>query len=45
LDFEVPQDEIEQLSALVREVMEGVVELSVPLIADVSYGATWADAK
>ena len=32
-------------AALVREEMEGVVELSVPLVADVSYGTTWADAK
>jgi DNA polymerase-1 len=45
LDFEVPIDELETLSALVREVMEGVVELSVPLIAEVSYGPTWAEAK
>lgn len=45
LDFEVPEDEIEVLSALVREIMEGVAELSVPLVADVSYGPTWADAK
>lgn len=45
LDFEVPEDEIETLSALVRETMEGVVELRVPLIADVSYGANWAEAK
>ena len=33
------------LSALVRETMEGVAELRVPLIADVSYGSTWAEAK
>lgn len=45
LDFEVPEAEIESLSALVREIMEGVVELSVPLVADVSYGPTWAEAK
>jgi DNA polymerase-1 len=29
----------------VRETMEGVCELRVPLIADVSYGPTWAEAK
>ncbi len=44
LDFSVPADEIEALSAMVKEVMEGVAELHVPLIADVSYGPTWADA-
>ena len=26
------------------EVMEGAAELQVPLIADVSYGPTWAEA-
>ena len=45
LDFECPEDEVEALTVLVREVMEGVVELRVPLIADASSGTTWADAK
>ena len=45
LDFEVPKDEVEALSALVRETMEGVVELRVPLLADVSVGNNWAEAK
>jgi DNA polymerase-1 len=45
LDFEVPEDEVEVLSALVRETMEGVCELRVPLVADVSVGANWAEAK
>jgi DNA polymerase-1 len=44
LDFSVPADEVESLSALVKDVMENVVELKVPLIADVSYGPTWAEA-
>ena len=30
---------------MVREEMEGVVELRVPLIAEASTGVTWADAK
>jgi DNA polymerase-1 len=45
LDFEVPAGEIESLSALVKETMEGVVKLKVPLIAEVSYGSNWAKAK
>ncbi len=45
LDFEVPKAEVEVLSALVRETMEGVCELRVPLVADVSVGANWAEAK
>ena len=44
LDFSCPAEEVEQLSALAREVMENVVSLSVPLLVDVSYGSTWADA-
>ncbi len=45
LDFECPVDEVERLCAMVREEMEGVCELRVPLIADASTGVTWADAK
>ena len=45
LDFEVPETELEAMSALVKETMEGVVTLSVPLVAEVSYGADWAAAK
>ena len=45
LDFECPLDEVEPLTAMVRDVMEHVVELKVPLIAEGSYGPTWADAK
>ena len=44
LNFSVPRSEVEALSAMVREVMEGVVELKVPLIADVSNAPTWAEA-
>lgn len=45
LDFECPVDEVERLTTMVRDVMEHVVELRVPLIAEASIGITWADAK
>lgn len=45
LDFECPIDEVERLTAMVRDVMERVVDLRVPLIAEASTGITWADAK
>ena len=45
LDFEVPLDEVDALTQLVRETMEGVAELRVPLLADVSLGSDWASAK
>lgn len=45
LDFECPINEVERLTAMVRDVMEHVVDLRVPLIAEASTGVTWADAK
>ena len=44
LDFSVPAEEVESLAAMVRKVMEGVVELKVPLVVDASWGSTWAEA-
>lgn len=45
LDFECPGNEVERLTAMAQDVMEHVVELRVPLIAEASTGITWADAK
>ena len=45
LDLEVPVGELEAASELVRSTMEGVAQLKVPLIAEVSYGSNWAEAK
>lgn len=45
LDFECPVNEAERLTTMVRDVMEHVVDLRVPLIAEASTGVTWADAK
>ena len=44
LDFSVPDGEVEALTNMVRDVMESVVELKVPLVADVSAADTWAEA-
>ena len=44
LDLSVPADQVEGVAALLREVMENVVELRVPLLVDVSWGQTWAQA-
>ena len=35
----------ENLKTLLKETMESVVELKVPLIADVHEGKNWAEAK
>jgi DNA polymerase-1 len=45
LVFEVPPEEVEQLSRLVRTHMENVVELRVPLVVDIGVGPNWLDAK
>ena len=44
LDFSVPAGEVQRLSEMVASVMDSVVELKVPLIAEVSSGENWAEA-
>lgn len=45
LIFEVAKEDLEDLAALVKDVMENAVSLEVPLIVDSNYGSTWYDAK
>ncbi|MBM4258408.1 MAG: DNA polymerase I [Deltaproteobacteria bacterium] len=42
--FEVPEKEVKKIEQLVREVMEGVMPLHVPLRVDVGVGQNWAEA-
>jgi DNA polymerase-1 len=44
LVFELPEREVEKAGALVREVMENVVTLRVPLAVEVGAGRSWAEA-
>jgi len=44
LVFEVPEGDIEPMQQLVREFMEGVVELEVPLRVDLAVGKNWHEA-
>lgn len=44
LIFEVPEEEIDQLTQLVEEVMTQVVDLKVPLEVESSYGKNWYQA-
>ena len=44
LVLDVVPEELELLSGLVKETMESVVELKVPLIAECGYGKNWLEA-
>jgi len=45
LVFETPEDELEAMSALVKEVMEGALQLVVPLTVELKAGKNWGDMK
>jgi len=45
LVLEAPEDEVAELSALVRRVMEGAADLAVRLAVDVGSGDDWLNAK
>ncbi len=44
LIFEVPENEVEQSSALIKSIMENVVKMDVPLDAEAGTGKSWASA-
>ncbi|MGD0292966.1 MAG: DNA polymerase I [Terracidiphilus sp.] len=43
--FEVPVAEAAEVEQLVRAEMEGVIQLKVPLVADLAFGPNWRDMK
>ena len=43
--FEVPKDQSEDVSAIVRDAMQNAVPLRVPLTVDVGIAENWRDAK
>jgi DNA polymerase I len=45
LIFEVPPEEVQTMTDLVRDHMEHVVQLQVPLVVDIGIGPNWLDAK
>jgi len=45
LVFEVPEGEVEKVAEKVKREMEGVAQLSVPLVVDAGWGRSWYDAK
>ncbi|MCP4626006.1 MAG: DNA polymerase I [bacterium] len=44
LVFEVPPDELQEATRLIKEIMEGVWQLKVPLKINVSQGRNWDEA-
>lgn len=44
LVFESPVDEVDAACAIIRECMESVVDLAVPLVVDVGVGDSWGEA-
>ena len=45
LVFEAPPEETQRLSAMVKQEMEQVYPLEVPMVADIGVGENWRDAK
>ncbi len=45
LVFEVPEDEVEQMKSVVREQMEQVHPLTVPLLVEIGVGPNWRDLE
>jgi len=45
LVFDVPENEVEIMKSLIRDVMENIYKLDVPLKVDIEYGRTWYEAK
>ncbi len=44
LVFEAPEEEVERLAEMLKEIMGGAMELRVPLEVDVAWGDNWLDA-
>ena len=43
--FEVPEEQADEISAIVRDKMQSAVTLRVPLTVDIGIGPNWKDAK
>ena len=45
LIFDVPEDEIDEVKDIVRDTMENIYKLDVPLKVEINYGKDWYEAK
>jgi DNA polymerase-1 len=44
LVFEVPPHELDTVTRLVKEIMEGIWDLKAPLVVNVAVGDNWTEA-
>ena len=45
LIFDVPEDELDDITKLITDTMENIYKLSVPLKVEINYGKNWYEAK
>ena len=45
LIFDVPENELDEIKKIVKETMENIYKLSVPLKVSIEYGKDWYEAK
>lgn len=45
LVFDVKRDELDILKGIIKEEMENVIKLNVPLVIDINYGKNWYETK
>ncbi|OAT79402.1 DNA polymerase I [Desulfotomaculum copahuensis] len=45
LIFDVPEEEVEEMKALVKDGMENAIKLDVPLVVDMKLGPNWYEVK
>ena len=45
LIFDIPEDEIDEVKEIVRNTMENIYKLDVPLKVEINYGKDWYEAK
>ena len=43
--FHIPEDEIDEVNEIVRNTMENIYKLDVPLKVEINYGKDWYEAK
>ena len=45
LVFDVPKNEVEEIKDIIKNIMENIYKLDVPLKVDIEYGNNWYEAK